>query len=156
MNDKKEAILSRKYMEYMNAYDVITFDMQWVMTRVEHSIDATGWIQNQVIEELGNVYPECIKEGDDLWSLAKRYSTSVEAICEVNDVTEEKLCVGDKLLITGPTTGALFLTLDEARVDLKPVDEVKKGQRVSFKVDEKIRPSDKLYKLVAPEELKKK
>lgn len=66
MNDKKEAILSRKYMEYMNAYDVITFDMQWVMTRVEHSIDATGWIQNQVIEELGNVYPECIKEGDDL------------------------------------------------------------------------------------------
>ena len=59
-------------------------------------------------------------------------------------------------MITGPTTGALFLTLDEARVDLKPVDEVKKGQRVSFKVPEKIRPSYKLYKLVAPEDLKKK
>ena len=71
-------------------------------------------------------------------------------------VEAAEMKVGDKLLITGPTTGALFLTLDEARVDLKPVDEVKKGQRVSFKVPEKIRPSDKLYKLVAPEELKKK
>ena len=64
--------------------------------------------------------------------------------------------VGDKLLITGPTTGAVSFTLDEARVDLKPVDVVKKGQHVSFKVPEKVRPSDKLYKLVSPEELRKK
>lgn len=64
--------------------------------------------------------------------------------------------VGDKLLITGPTTGAVFLTLDEARVDLKPVDVVKKGQHVSFKVPDKVRPSDKLYKLVSPENLKRK
>ena len=61
--------------------------------------------------------------------------------------------VGDKLLITGPTTGALFLTLDEARVNLKPVQTVKKGVHVSFKVPDKIRPSDKLYKLVSPEKL---
>ncbi|MBQ8874122.1 MAG: U32 family peptidase, partial [Bacteroides sp.] len=71
-------------------------------------------------------------------------------------VEAAEMKVGDKLLITGPTTGALFLTLEEARVDLVPVDEVKKGQRVSFKVSEKIRPSDKLYKLVPPEDLKKK
>jgi putative protease len=63
--------------------------------------------------------------------------------------------VGDKLLITGPTTGAMFLTLDEARVDLKPVDTVKKGVHVSFKVPDRIRPSDKLYKMVSPEEAKK-
>ncbi len=63
--------------------------------------------------------------------------------------------VGDKLLITGPTTGAVFVTLEEARVDLEPVDKVKKRQRFSMKVEEKIRPSDKLYKLVSAEELKK-
>lgn len=63
--------------------------------------------------------------------------------------------VGDKLLITGPTTGAVYLTLDEARVDLKPVEEVGKGERVSFKVPEKIRPSDKLYKLVPVTDLRK-
>ena len=71
-------------------------------------------------------------------------------------VEAAEMKVGDKLLITGPTTGAVFFTLDEARVDLKPVDVVKKGQHVSFKVPEKVRPSDKLYKLVSPEELKKK
>lgn len=63
---------------------------------------------------------------------------------------------GDKLLITGPTTGALFLTLEDPRVDLKSVKIAHKGDRVSFKVAEKIRPSDKLYKLIPAEELKKK
>lgn len=56
--------------------------------------------------------------------------------------------VGDKLLITGPTTGALFTELTEVRYDLKPVEKVEKGMRVSFKVPEKIRPNDKLYKMV--------
>lgn len=68
-------------------------------------------------------------------------------------VEAAEMKVGDKLLITGPTTGAVFLTLDEARVDLNPVDVVKKGQHVSFKVPDKVRPSDKLYKLVTPEGL---
>lgn len=63
--------------------------------------------------------------------------------------------VGDKLLVTGPTTGALFATLEEARVDLKSVDVAHKGEHFSMKFAEKIRPSDKLYKLISPEELKK-
>lgn len=58
------------------------------------------------------------------------------------------LHAGDDLLITGPTTGALFLKLDDPRVDLKSVEHVEKGTHVSFKVPAKIRPSDKLYKLV--------
>ena len=58
------------------------------------------------------------------------------------------LKVGDEILITGPTTGALFQTVEEIRVDLKPVNETKKGERFSFKVSEKIRPSDRLYRLV--------
>ena len=54
---------------------------------------------------------------------------------------------GDKLLITGPTTGVVYMTADEIRYDLKPVDEALKGQRVSMPVPEKVRPSDKLFKL---------
>ena len=69
-------------------------------------------------------------------------------------VEAAEISVGDKLLITGPTTGAVFTTLEEARVDLKPVQTVKKGQHFSMKAD-KIRPSDKLYKLVSVEELKR-
>ena len=60
---------------------------------------------------------------------------------------------GDKLLITGPTTGAVYLNVDELRVDLKPVDKATKGQHVSFVVPDKIRPSDKLYKIVSAESL---
>ena len=56
-----------------------------------------------------------------------------------------ELHVGDKLLITGHTTGAMYVTLEEARVNLKPVDTVKKGAHVSFKVPDRIRPNDKLY-----------
>lgn len=67
-----------------------------------------------------------------------------------------ELNVGDKLLITGPTTGAVFITLDEARVDLKPVDKVKKGESFSMKIADKIRPNDKLFKIVKAVDLKRK
>lgn len=70
-------------------------------------------------------------------------------------VEAAELSVGDKLLITGPTTGAVFANLTEARVDLKVVPTVRKGEHFSMKISEKIRPSDKLYKLVSTEELKK-
>lgn len=69
-------------------------------------------------------------------------------------VEAAEVSVGDRLLITGPTTGAVFCTLEEARVDLKTVDTVGKGMHFSFKVPEKVRPNDKLYKLVSPEALK--
>ena len=69
-------------------------------------------------------------------------------------VEAAELNTGDKLLVTGPTTGALYLTADEMRVDLQPVATVHKGEHFSIKCD-KIRPSDKLYKLVSTEELKR-
>lgn len=56
-----------------------------------------------------------------------------------------ELHVGDEVIITGPTTGAVPVTIEEIRVDLKPVEMAKKGQRFSIKVDEKIRPSDKMF-----------
>ena len=64
-------------------------------------------------------------------------------------IEASELHVGDKLLITGPTTGAEYMTLEEPRVDLKPVDVVKKGVHVSFKVPCRVRPSDKLFVIVS-------
>lgn len=58
---------------------------------------------------------------------------------------------GDKILITGPTTGVIETLIDEIRVDDKPVEEAQKGQHFSIRVDEPIRPSDKLYKVVSNE-----
>lgn len=59
-----------------------------------------------------------------------------------------ELAVGDEILITGPTTGAIFVTVEEIRVDLKSVEKAVKGDHFSIKLDSKIRPSDKLYKWV--------
>ena len=72
-----------------------------------------------------------------------RYFSNIGVAEFLIEATE--LHVGDKLLITGHTTGAMYLTLDEARVNLKPVDTVRKGMHVSFKVPDRIRPNDKLY-----------
>ena len=58
------------------------------------------------------------------------------------------LKVGEKILITGETTGAYEAIVDELRFDLNPVDEVKKGQLFSIKTSEVVRRNDKLYKLV--------
>lgn len=55
---------------------------------------------------------------------------------------------GDEIVITGPTTGTLILTLDEIRVGLRKVDKAVKGDSFSIPVPEKIRPSDKLYQWV--------
>lgn len=63
----------------------------------------------------------------------------------------QSLKVGDEILITGPTTGAVFLTVEEIRVDLKSVQETVKGELFSIKVNDKIRPSDKLFKMVKVE-----
>jgi putative protease len=52
---------------------------------------------------------------------------------------------GDQIIITGPTTGAVFITLDDIRVDLKSVDKTVKGESFSIAVPCKIRPSDRMY-----------
>lgn len=56
-----------------------------------------------------------------------------------------ELSVGDEVVITGPTTGALIIKVEEIRVGLKPVERAVKGDSFSIPVPAKIRPSDRLY-----------
>lgn len=60
----------------------------------------------------------------------------------------QTLKVGEEVLITGPTTGAVTQIIEEIRVDLKSVDETVKGEKFSIKLADKIRPNDKLFKLI--------
>lgn len=62
-----------------------------------------------------------------------------------------ELKVGDEILVTGPTTGAVSSVIDEIRVDLQSVDKAVKGDRFSIRLKEKIRPSDKLFKWITIE-----
>ena len=52
---------------------------------------------------------------------------------------------GDEVIITGPTTGALIFKVEELRLELEPVEVVKKGDLFSMPVPAKVRPSDRLY-----------
>lgn len=56
---------------------------------------------------------------------------------------------GDKLLITGPTTGVKELVLEDMYVNDVLSDNAKKGDSCTFFTDFRTRPSDKLYKIVS-------
>lgn len=74
-------------------------------------------------------------------------SNIAEFLIEAYDLT-----VGDKVLIQGPTTGSQEMLLEAMRVDQKPdAEKATKSDVVTFKTDFKVRPSDKLYKIVAAE-----
>ena len=72
-----------------------------------------------------------------------RYFSNIQVAEFLMEAGELK--VGDEVIIIGPTTGAIPMTVEEIRVDLKPVPKAVKGDRFSIKIDEKIRPSDKMY-----------
>lgn len=57
-----------------------------------------------------------------------------------------ELHVGDEVIITGPTTGALIFKVEELRLEVDPVPSVKKGDLFAMPVPEKIRLSDRLYR----------
>ena len=59
-----------------------------------------------------------------------------------------EISVGDELLVTGPTTGALEFTAAELRLDSGPVSRVVKGQVFSVPVPAKVRLADRLYRLL--------
>lgn len=69
-------------------------------------------------------------------------------VAEIKLETAEELSVGDEILITGTTTGALQQTVDEIREDLKPVPKVVQGSLFSIKTSDVVRRGDKLYKIV--------
>lgn len=105
-----------------------------------------GYYQGQFLGEWTRNYGSAATEKKVYVGKAIKYFSNL-GVGEFQ-IEASEMSVGDKLLITGPTTGALFMDLVEVRYDLKPVESVQKGMRVSFKVPEKIRPSDKLYKMV--------
>ena len=104
-----------------------------------------GYYLGQKFGEWNKNYGSCATEKKVYVGKGVKYFSKLgvaEFAIEAADIKK-----GDKLLITGPTTGVVYMTADEIRYDLKPVDVALKGQRVSMPVPEKVRPSDKLFKL---------
>ena len=65
------------------------------------------------------------------------------------------IAAGEELMVSGPTTGAVFLGSDDMRIDDKAREKVLKGDKFSCLVPEKVRPGDRLYVMREIEEKRK-
>ncbi len=104
-----------------------------------------GYYLGQQLGEWNKHYGSCATERKQYVGKGVKYFSKLgvaEFTCEACEFS-----VGDKMLITGPTTGALYVTVDEIHDDIQAVQTAQKGTRVSIKVPEKVRPSDKLFRI---------
>ena len=104
-----------------------------------------GYYQGQTLGEWNRHYGSTATERKVLVGKVIKYFSKL-GVAEVA-VEASEFGLGDKLLITGNATGALWLTADEIRYDLKPVERALQRQRVSIPVPEKVRPNDKLFRI---------
>jgi U32 family peptidase len=61
------------------------------------------------------------------------------------------LSLGDGLLLIGPVTGIISQKAEKIHVNDGPVEHAPKGTNIAIPFPEKVRPGDKLYKIVATE-----
>jgi len=80
---------------------VLAFNSFLRMPVVVKNIDEVEYmpIDMEELEKRPGIVGYIVKEGDDLWSLAKNYSTTTEGIMEVNGLDKAEINPGDKILI---------------------------------------------------------
>ena len=104
-----------------------------------------GYYQGQLLGEWNKNYGSAATERKVYVGRGVKYFSKLgvaEFTCEAAEFS-----VGDKMLVTGPTTGVMYVTVDEIHDDTSSVQTARKGTRVAFKVPAKVRPSDKLFKI---------
>jgi len=105
-----------------------------------------GYYQGQQLGEWNKEYGSCATERKVYIGRGVKYFSRL-GVAEFT-VEANTFKLGDKLLVTGPTTGVMYLTATEIHDnDGRPVSEAPQGQRIAIPVTGKIRPSDKLFKL---------
>ena len=105
-----------------------------------------GYYQGQLMGEWNKNYGSNATERKVYVGRGVKYFSKL-GVAEFN-VEATTFRLGDKLLVTGPTTGVMYLTATEIHDnDGHPVDEAPQGQRIAIPVTGKIRPSDKLFKI---------
>ena len=103
-----------------------------------------GYYQGKTLGEWNDAYGSKATEKKVYAAKTIKYFSKI-GVAEFQ-VEAHDIHVGDKLLITGPTTGALYIDkVEEIRFDLQPVQTALKGQRISIAVPEKVRPNDKVF-----------
>ena len=105
-----------------------------------------GYYQDQRLGEWTKNYGNKATEKKVLVGKVMKYFSKLgvaEIAVEASEIEKDQ-----NMLITGPTTGIMKFDASEIRYDLKPVEKAEKGWRVSVPVPDKVRPNDKVYKLL--------
>jgi putative protease len=111
-----------------------------------------GYYMGQKLGEWSNVYGSKATQRKIYTGKGNNYFERIKVAEFLVEAGELK--IGDEILITGPTTGVVRTIVNEIRVDDKPVEAARKGEHCSIPVDQVIRRSDKLYRLVDPSMVK--
>ena len=104
-----------------------------------------GYYLGQRLGEWSEAYGSCATEKKVYIGRGVKYFGAIGVAEFVIDA--QPLCRGDRLCVTGPTTGIVYFTADEIRYELHPVERAEQGWHVSIKVPAKVRPSDKLFRI---------
>ncbi|MBR6320870.1 MAG: U32 family peptidase [Prevotella sp.] len=105
-----------------------------------------GYYQGQLMGEWNKHYGSCATERKVYIGRGVKYFSRL-GVAEFT-VEANTFALGDRLLVTGPTTGAMYITATEIHDnDGHPVSQAPQGQRVAIPVSGKVRPSDKLFRL---------
>ena len=104
-----------------------------------------GYYQGQKMGEWNKHYGSCATERKVYVGRGVKYFSKI-GVAEFS-VDAAEFSVGDKMLITGPTTGVIYVTPEEIHDDVQAVQTARQGTRVAIKVPAKVRPSDKLFRI---------
>ena len=104
-----------------------------------------GYYQGQTLGEWNNRYGSNATERKVYVGRGQKYFSKL-GVAEFS-VDAAEFSVGDKMLVTGPTTGVMYVTPEEVHDDAGAVQTARKGTRVAFRVPAKVRPSDKLFRI---------
>lgn len=105
-----------------------------------------GYYQGQTMGEWTKEYGNKATEKKVLVGKVIKYFSRL-GVAEIA-VEASELELNNHLLITGTTTGVMYFDAKEIRYELQPVAKAAKGTRVSIPVPDKVRPNDKVFKLV--------
>ena len=102
-----------------------------------------GYYQGARLGEWSEVYGNKATKSKKYIGKVTNYFSNIgvaEILIETGSIS-----VGDNVIIIGPSTGVVEVTVEEIRVDLKSTESAVKGEYCSIAVPEKLRRSDKLY-----------
>ena len=123
------------------------YDPKWMeeLMRVFNRGYDTGFYFNVPYEISENNQSEFIKK--DIGKVVNYYNKIRVAELKIWD----DLAIGDEIMVQGPTTGSITHVIDSMQIDGKAIEKAEKGSNVAIAIDEKLRESDFVYKLIPRE-----